>query len=89
MHVTEIDGWAALHAAGWKGHARVVELLLVHGADADAKDKKGCTPLHWAADGARARVVEMLIRGGANTNAQNHFGRWWAAYNMDMPHLQE
>ena len=40
MHIVVIqDGWTALMAAAQNGHREVVELLLQHGADANAKDK--------------------------------------------------
>lgn len=39
-----------LHLAATEGHKEVVEVLLSHGADADAKDGNGWGPMHFAAE---------------------------------------
>ena len=40
MHIVVIqDGWTALMRASAEGHTAVVELLLQHGADVNAKDE--------------------------------------------------
>ena len=46
----------------------VVELLLRHGADVNAKTNKGVTPLHIAVL-SNIEIIEMLIRYGADVNA--------------------
>ena len=40
MHIVLIqDGWTALCAAAQDGHREVVQVLLQHGADVNAKDE--------------------------------------------------
>jgi ankyrin repeat protein len=71
------DGATALHAAAWAGSVEVVELLLRHGADVNARDRRWhSTPLDWALVGSGERpdfvsapdwvaTVTMLIDAGA------------------------
>ncbi|KAI8836592.1 hypothetical protein BC829DRAFT_493363 [Chytridium lagenaria] len=47
--VHHINGWTPLHWASKRGHADVVRLLLVKGADATIKNSKGETPADLAA----------------------------------------
>jgi ankyrin repeat protein len=49
--------------------AALVELLLKHGADPNARDAKGGTPLSYAADGC-VEVVKMLLAAGAAPDAE-------------------
>lgn len=37
------------HWAAWNGHADLLQLLLQHGADANSRDTRRCTPLYNAA----------------------------------------
>ena len=54
-----------------------VELLLAHGADANATNGVGRTPLIEAAGAldADARIVELLLAHGADVKARDHFGQ--------------
>jgi hypothetical protein len=73
-------GDTALHmaAAGWR--RGVAELLIAHGADCRAKNRRGAEPLHYAADAnrwgpaAQARVIEYLLSVGAEANALDASG---------------
>ena len=51
------------------GLADVVDALLQHGADAQARCKDGTTPLHKAARAGNKAVVAMLIKAGADVSA--------------------
>lgn len=72
------DGSTPLHCATWKGHERLVQVLLEHGADVNAtnnNDHWGTTPLHAAAHGNQRAIAELLIKHGADIHAKNLNGR--------------
>ena len=73
-------GWRALHWAACEGHADVIEVLLKHGANVNAKDNGGWTALHWAAKLGHADVVEVLLKHGADVNARDDRG--WTALHV-------
>ncbi len=50
--------------------ARMVRLLVAHGANVSTKDEEGITPLHCAAYKGQKDVVELLIAAGADVNAR-------------------
>jgi len=56
--------------AAWRGHRKVVKLLIAKGADLEAKDKDGSTPLHIAAQCGHRKVVELLLQKGADIEAK-------------------
>jgi len=60
-------GMTPLHAAAKGGHLKVMDTLLEHGADIDAKTKGACgwTPLHIAAKESRKVVIKFLLGNGA------------------------
>jgi ankyrin repeat protein len=49
----------------------VVNLLLTHGADANARDRQGVTPLHLAAEAGMSSLVGLLMSHGANVNVED------------------
>jgi len=61
----------ALHYAVRKKIFEVVELLLQHGANINARDQDGRTPLALAAILGKTEVVRLLIRNGADVNTVN------------------
>ena len=66
------DGSTPLHCAVWKGHLKVVALLLEAGADVNAQNENdhwGTTPLHAAAHANEASIAQLLIDHGADVNA--------------------
>lgn len=53
----------------------LTDILLQHGADVNARDKRGRTPLFDAAKFARIDMVAKLVARGANVNATDTQGR--------------
>ena len=79
------DETTPLHLACYNGDIGVVEILLNHGAQANAEDIRGQTPLHQVLLGNRnyrgysipesqrsyRRVAQQLLECGADVNARN------------------
>ena len=56
-------------------HPVLIRLLLQHGADPLALDRKGATALHYAVAGSRAlEIIRLLVNSGANVNACDDSG---------------
>ncbi len=73
-------GDTALHMAAATFRRPVAELLVAHGADCRARNRRGAEPLHYAADAnhrdptAQAEVIEYLLSVGADPDARNGDG---------------
>jgi hypothetical protein len=73
-------GDTALHMAAAALSRPMAELLMTHGADCRARNRRGAQPLHYAADGGRpepraqAGMIEYLISMGADPNAVDKSG---------------
>jgi len=55
-------------------HRGFAQLLLKHGANANAKDREGNTPLHVAAKKENFYFAEFLMANGADPNIENNEG---------------
>ena len=73
-------GDTALHMAAAAWRRNVAELLVAHGADCRARNRRGAEPLHYAADTNRwdptpqAEVIEYALSVGADPNAVDNAG---------------
>ena len=74
------EGDTALHMAAAAFSRPISEILVSHGADCRARNRRGAEPLHYASDGNRpepevqAEVIEYLISIGADPNALDMSG---------------
>jgi hypothetical protein len=73
-------GDTALHMAAAAFRRPVAQLLVAHGADCHAKNRRGAQPLHYAADAnhwdprAQAQTIRYLLSVGADPNAVDRSG---------------
>ena len=73
-------GDTALHMAAAAFCRPVAELLVTHGADCRAKNRRGAEPIHYAADTnhwnptAQAETIAYLVAIGADPNALDKSG---------------
>ncbi|MBQ4875143.1 MAG: ankyrin repeat domain-containing protein [Rickettsiaceae bacterium H1] len=65
----------ALMLAALNGHKEIVELLLQHGADFDAKDKEGKTALMLSLLRRNMDIAKLLLQHGANVDAKDKEGK--------------
>eukprot|EP00727_Mastigamoeba_balamuthi_P002116 m51a1_g11901 hypothetical protein (839) ;mRNA; r:616501-619650 len=66
----EGSGNTPLHWASAAGNTQVVEFLLQHEADVDARNSEGETALHAAAAAGSAECCEALLRAGASAEVR-------------------
>ena len=62
------------------GHVEITRLLVEHGSDATAKDKKGLTPLHLVSLNGHVEVARFLGECGADVAARDKNG-WTPLYS--------
>ena len=65
-------GLAPLHYAASRGHIKIVQALLAHGALIDVRgidDEEGVTPLMLAVNNDQRAVISLLLAAGADVNA--------------------
>ena len=73
-------GDTALHMAAAAFNRAIAEVLVKHGADCRARNRRGAEPLHYAADAnhwdpeAQADTIGYLISAGADPNARDDSG---------------
>jgi uncharacterized protein len=76
------DGWTPLHLAAFFAGASLVEALLEHGADVNARARNGTNnmALHAAATARNLAAVRALVEHGADVNARQE-GGWTALHS--------
>lgn len=75
VHLKDNYDRQAIHCAGITADGRrVLELLLKHGADLEAREKNRYTPLTFATVWGPTDVVEFLIEMGADLGARTGYG---------------
>jgi hypothetical protein len=73
-------GDTALHMAGAGFRFEIAQILIDHGANCAARNRRGAEPLHYASDcntwnpTAQVATLECLIRAGADPNATDKSG---------------
>ncbi|CAG0924485.1 unnamed protein product, partial [Notodromas monacha] len=71
----DVHGYAPLHYATAEGRLDLVEMLLTHGANVNARARSGATPLGLALAHRHLKVVSTLVQRGASaTGALDHCG---------------
>lgn len=63
-----------LHIAVFHGHVKIVETLLEHGANVNARDFYGNTPLLWAALKGNTEIARILLNYRADVNLRSQSG---------------
>lgn len=63
-----------LHLAAFNGQKQVAMLLIIHGANVNAKDANGYTPLNQAASFGQRELMELLLAHGAEINTEDNAG---------------
>ena len=62
-------GWTVLHKAVKLGkYVEIVQFLVSHGANVNARNKTNCVPLHYARN---IDVAKYLVHNGAEVNIKN------------------
>jgi hypothetical protein len=62
-----------LFIAALEGYVKIVSLLILAGADMNAKGTTGCCPLHIASRTGHIGVVRALLEGRANVNSLSQY----------------
>ena len=66
--------WTALHLSSAKGLQDVVEFLLNHGSNVNAKTEKQVTPLMLAAYSGDSYTVKLLLNKQVDVDNQSNSG---------------
>jgi ankyrin repeat protein len=70
------------------GHIEIVQELIKHGADPNAKNNVGYTALMYAAYWGYIKIVRALLEAGADVLAKNNYGSSALMYASKKGHKQ-
>lgn len=65
-------GKTLLRVASLGGDTEVIQLLLRHNPDVNARDSSNQTPLHFASLFGLTEVAQLLLKYGADVNAEDN-----------------
>lgn len=68
-------GQTLLHLAAFLGFSSLVQFLIDHGLDIDARDRNGYTALHFAALVRSTECARLLVDAGADPEIVNSLGK--------------
>lgn len=74
INIVDKGGNTPLHRAAWKGHLRIVKLLVEHKAAISKGTNMGNSPLHRAAYNGRINVIRYLLDNNANIDIECNYG---------------
>ncbi|XP_046660790.1 ankyrin repeat domain-containing protein 27-like [Homalodisca vitripennis] len=74
VHSCDDRGYTALHIACMYGKPKIVDILLIYGANVHATDYSGATALHYASSRGHQNALLLLIHNGANINVNDNDG---------------
>jgi ankyrin repeat protein len=74
INAKNISGDTALTLAAWKGHSKVVEILLQQNANVDEADDCGTMPLAMAAYEGHVDIVKILLAHNSKTEPKDRWG---------------
>lgn len=84
----DAHGETALMSAADRGNTSIIELLLEHGADINARNQYGSTALIKAASHGHIDVMKILIQAGADANIEDNEGlSAFAILRNNYPHI--
>ena len=79
-----VEGFTALHLASMRGHSFTVSILLRHGSDVMARDKRGRTACHCAVDTSLSAEVSVSDQDRIDTiNILSQYGVDMIEYTSD------
>lgn len=87
MNCVDAFQYTPLHFATRENHLEAVEVLLIHGANANCLTFDGITPLHFACLRNNLRLVTLLVRYNAQVHIPSYFGK--SPLDLAVLHVQD
>jgi uncharacterized protein len=70
------------------GHRNIVQLLLRHNANPNARETNGFTPLHTAAQNGDTEIIRSLLFSGADMTIRSHQGKIPLEMAIEAGHME-